>query len=95
MTKSELVAQLAEEYGLPRRRAEEAVNCILQTMMEALAAGNRIEIRGVGSFSLKPHRAYTGRNPRTGETVEVESKYAVHFKPGKELRERVNGESSE
>lgn len=90
MTKSELIAQLADELQIPRRRAEEAVNCIFQTMTDALCEGQRIEIRGVGSFALKPHRAYTGRNPRSGEPVEVDSKYAIHFKPGKELRERVN-----
>lgn len=90
MTKSELIAMLAEEMQMPRRRAEEAVNCIFQSMSEALAQGQRIEIRGLGSFALKAHKAYTGRNPRSGEPVDVDSKYAIHFKPGKELRERVN-----
>ncbi len=90
MTKSELIAELAERLDMPRRRADEAVNCIFKTMSDALCEGNRIEIRGLGSFSLKAHRAYTGRNPRSGELVPVSSKYAVHFKPGKELRERVD-----
>lgn len=90
MTKSELIAQLAESLEIPRRRADEAVNCLFDTMTEALCEGNRIEIRGLGTFSLKAHRAYVGRNPRSGEPVEVDSKYAIHFKPGKELRERVD-----
>ena len=89
MTKSELIARLADKLGLPRKRAEEAVNCIFDAMAESLASGRRIEIRGLGSFSLKQHRAYTGRNPRTGEEVDVDAKHAVHFKVGKELREAV------
>lgn len=90
MTKSELIERLAQHADLPKKRAEEAVNCIFQTLSQALADGQRIEIRGFGSFSLKQHRSYTGRNPKTGDVVPVAEKASIHFKVGKELRERVD-----
>lgn len=90
MTKSELIERLAQQADLPKKRAEEAVNCIFQTLSQALADGQRIEIRGFGSFSLKQHRSYTGRNPKTGDVVPVSEKASIHFKVGKELRERVD-----
>lgn len=90
MTKSELIERLAQAQDLPRKRAEEAVNCIFETLAASLEDGNRIEIRGFGSFSLKQHRAYVGRNPKTGEEVPVDSKHAIHFKVGKQLREMVD-----
>jgi integration host factor subunit beta len=90
MTKSELIEQLVALTGLPRKRAEEAVHCVFDALAEALASGRRIEVRGFGSFSLKPHQAYMGRNPKTGEVVEVAPKHSIHFKVGKELRELVD-----
>ena len=90
MTKSELIERLAANADLPKKRAEETVNCIFDTLSEALAEGHRIEIRGFGSFSLKEHRAYVGRNPKTGDEVPVELKHSIHFKVGKELRELVD-----
>jgi integration host factor subunit beta len=90
MTKSELIERLAERSELPKKRAEEAVNCIFETLSQSLASGQRIEIRGFGSFSLKQHRAYVGRNPKTGEEVPVSEKHSIHFKVGKQLRELVD-----
>jgi integration host factor subunit beta len=93
MTKSELIDEIARlQNGLPIKDVEAAVKCILEQMSEALAAGERIEIRGFGSFSLHFRPARQGRNPKTGETVALAGKYVPHFKPGKELRERVNME---
>ena len=90
MTKSELIEMLAERTDLPKKRAEDAVNCIFDSLSQSLAEGDRIEIRGFGSFSLKEHRAYVGRNPKTGEEVPVERKHSIHFKVGKHLRELVD-----
>lgn len=90
MTKSELIEHLAQKTDLPKKRAEDAVNCIFDSLASALAAGHRIEIRGFGSFSLKEHRAYVGRNPKTGDEVPVERKHSIHFKVGKQLRELVD-----
>lgn len=89
MTKSELIEELAEVRGIPRVQAEDVVNTLLASIGESLASGKRIEVRGMGSFSLKQHRAYVGRNPRTGEEVGVPAKHSIHFKVGKELREMV------
>jgi integration host factor subunit beta len=90
MTKSELIDRLSHEMQLPKKRAEEAVNCIFDKLARSLSEGQRIEIRGFGSFSLKQHREYTGRNPKTGEEVPVSRKYSIHFKVGKQLREQVD-----
>ena len=91
MTKSELIDKIAEvQTQLSAKDVELAVKMMLAHMAEALAAGERIEIRGFGSFSLHYRAARLGRNPKTGEKVELEGKYVPHFKPGKELRERVN-----
>jgi integration host factor subunit beta len=91
MTKSELIERIAaEQTQLSAKDVELAVKMILDHMAETLAEGERIEIRGFGSFSLHYREARLGRNPKTGEKVELEGKYVPHFKPGKELRERVN-----
>lgn len=90
MNRSTLVAKLATRFsGLTVQDADVSVKTILNAMTEALAGGDRIEIRDFGSFSLNYRPARTGRNPRTGETVQVSAKYAPHFKAGKELRDRV------
>ncbi len=91
MTKSELINQLAKSYQeLSPRQVEDAVKEIIEHMAQQLASGGRIEIRGFGSFSLHYRAPREGRNPKTGERVQLEGKCVPHFKPGKELRERVN-----
>ena len=91
MTKSELIARLAERYPqLVAKDAELAVNTILDAMSSALTEGDRIEIRGFGSFALNRRPPRVGRNPKSGEKVMVPEKKVPHFKAGKELRERVD-----
>ena len=91
MTKSELIEKIAAvQTQLSAKDVELAVKMILDHMTVALAEGERIEIRGFGSFSLHFRAARLGRNPKTGEKVDLSGKYVPHFKPGKELRERVN-----
>ena len=92
MTKSELIAKLAARYPqLVAKDAELAVKMILDAMAKSLSQGQRIEIRGFGSFGLNYRPPRTGRNPKSGEKVQVPAKYVPHFKAGKELRERVDG----
>lgn len=94
MTKSELIVKLALRYPqLVTKDAELAVKMILDTMSKSLAAGQRIEIRGFGSFGLNYRPPRLGRNPKSGEKVKVPAKYVPHFKAGKELRERVDIEA--
>ncbi|TEA74201.1 integration host factor subunit beta [Allopusillimonas ginsengisoli] len=91
MTKSELIAILASRYPqLAARDTDYAVKTVLDAMTQALASGQRIEIRGFGSFSLSERLPRVGRNPKSGEKVMVPGKQVPHFKPGKELRERVD-----
>ena len=93
MTRSELVALLASRQStLGAQDIDDAVKMILQQMSDALAAGQRIEIRGFGSFTSVPRPARMARNPRTGEPVAIPARHVPHFKPGKELRERVNAQ---
>ncbi len=91
MTRSELIDLIAsQQTQLSAKDVELAMKLIIDHMAETLAMGERIEIRGFGSFSLHYREPRKGRNPKTGDPVELEGKYAPHFKPGKELRERVN-----
>jgi integration host factor subunit beta len=91
MTKSELIDMLsAEQKQLGYRDVELAVKVILECLTTALANGERIEVRGFGSFTLHHRRARVGRNPKTGNSVTVPDKHVPHFKPGKELRQRVD-----
>ena len=96
MTKSELMLRLAELVAaqkgtqLVAKDVEHSVKVLVDTMTRSLANGQRIEIRGFGSFDLNHRPARVGRNPKTGDKVEVPEKYVPHFKPGKELRERVD-----
>ncbi|MFC1834637.1 HU family DNA-binding protein [Thermodesulfobacteriota bacterium] len=90
MNKSDLVKALAKEMDLPMRKAEEIVDMVFKTMTVALVSGDRIEIRGFGSFVVKEYEGYVGRNPKTGEKIEVKSKHLPFFKTGKELREKIN-----
>lgn len=94
MTKSELIDLVASRHEqLTHKEVEGAVKALIEHMSEALSSGQRIEIRGFGSFSLHHRPARTGRNPKTGEPVDLPGKYVPHFKPGKQLRMRVNGEA--
>jgi integration host factor subunit beta len=91
MNKSDLIRVLAKETNLPLRKSEEIVNLVFDTMSNALINDDRIEIRGFGSFMVKDYSGYTGRNPKTGDKIEVEDKKLPFFKTGKELRDRVDG----
>ncbi len=92
MLRSELIARLAvENPDLKSEDLERVVNIILDEISGALARGDRVELRGFGAFSVRHRKSRTGRNPRTGETVEVQAKSVPFFRPGKELRARVNG----
>ncbi|MDQ2693800.1 MAG: integration host factor subunit beta [Pseudomonadota bacterium] len=91
MTKSELIEILARKQShLPYKDVESAVKTLIEQMSQSLSSGERIEIRGFGSFSLHFRPPRMGRNPKTGDSVSLPGKYVPHFKPGKELRERVN-----
>ncbi len=92
MTKSELISRLAGHYPrLTAKDVEVAVNAVLEAMIASLVRGQRIEIRGFGSFEINHRPPRTGRNPKTEEKVPVPEKFVPHFKPGRELRERVDG----
>ena len=93
MTKSELVQRLAAQFPDPhlyQRDFERVVNKVFSEIGDALARGDRVELRGFGAFSVRPRAARIGRNPRTGATVQVDRKVLPFFKTGKELRERIN-----
>jgi integration host factor subunit beta len=90
MTKSELIDAIAARADLTKARAEMVVNCVFDAMTEALQRGEGIEIRGYGSFTVRPYKPYAGRNPRTGQPVPVPAKRLPFFKVGKELKELVN-----
>lgn len=95
MIKSELIANIAAKMtDLPEKQVTDSVNKILDIMSRELVKGNRIEIRGFGSFSLHYRPPRNAHNPKTGEKVVTEAKYSPHFKPGKELRERVDASKS-
>jgi integration host factor subunit beta len=90
MTKSELIDAIAGRGELTKARAELVVNCVFDAMAEALQRGEGIEIRGFGSFTVRPYKPYNGRNPRTGQPVPVPAKRLPFFKVGKDLKELVN-----
>ena len=90
MNKSQLIDALAKSENLPLKKAEEIVNMIFGDMEKALINNERIEIRGFGSFKIKHYEGYQGRNPKTGQIINVESKKLPFFKVGKELKERVD-----
>lgn len=95
MTKSELIERIVTQQGqLSSKDVELAIKSMLEQMSEALATGERIEIRGFGSFSLHYREPRIGRNPKTGQSVNLDGKFVPHFKPGKELRDRVNEEAA-
>jgi integration host factor subunit beta len=90
MTKSDLIATLAARASISSGQAEQLVNTIFEAMADALVAGDKIELRGFGTFTVRSYDGYTGRNPRTGETVEVAPKKLPFFKVGKDLKELVD-----
>lgn len=90
MTKSELIDAIAARAELTKARAELLVNCVFDAMTDSLEQGEGIEIRGFGSFTVRPYKSYSGRNPRTGQPVPVAAKRLPFFKVGKELKELVN-----
>lgn len=91
MTKSELIDVIAQRKKLSRKEAELVVNTVLKEVSDSLGRGERVELRGFGSFSVKVRPAREGRNPKTGEKVHVAEKKVPFFKAGKELRQRVDG----
>jgi integration host factor subunit beta len=91
MNKSEMIEVLAAKRDISFKKAEEIVNTVFEAMTNALLDGDRIEIRGFGSFVINEYDAYTGRNPKTGEAIAVKPKKLPFFKVGKELKERIAG----
>jgi len=91
MNKSELIEQLSIKKDVSNKKAEDVVNIIFNSLADAMVAGERVEIRGLGSFVIKEYTTYTGRNPKTGEPITVRPKKLPFFKVGKELKERVLG----
>lgn len=91
MTKSELIEEVAKRTKITKSRAEAVVNCVFESMAAALERGEGVEIRGVGSFTIRQRDAYHGRNPQTGEAVQVPEKRVPWFTVGKELRQLVSG----
>ncbi len=90
MTKAELIAEVAKATDLPKKDSEVIVSTVLQSIIDALHRGEKIELRGFGSFRLRNRRARAGRNPKTGERVQVPAKRIPYFKPGRELKELIN-----
>ena len=91
MNKSELIEQLSLKKDISNKKAEDVVNIVFNSLAEAMSAGERVEIRGLGSFVIKDYDTYTGRNPKTGEPITVRPKKLPFFKVGKELKESVLG----
>ncbi len=95
MNKADLMESLRRETGLKKDKAEQVVDIFFQEMSQALAKGDRVEIRGLCSFFVKDYKPYTGRNPKSGQQVSVDGKRLPFFKCGKELKKRVDGRPSE
>ena len=93
MTKAELVDEVARSVQLTKKQAEAIVNLVFDSIVDSLRAGEKIELRGFGSFRLRSRKSRMGRNPKTGAKVDVPSKKIPYFKPGKELKELINRES--
>jgi integration host factor subunit beta len=94
MNKSDLISMLATRENITDAQAARIVSLIFDGFKDALAKGDRIEIRGFGSFAMREYKTYTGRNPKTGMQLEVQPKRLPYFKVGKELKEKINGSSS-
>jgi DNA-binding protein HU-beta len=91
MTKAELIESVASKVDLPRATAERAVNTMFDEMVGALKQGDKVNISGFGTFSVSTRKARTGRNPKTGESIEIAASRAAKFKPGKTLKDEING----
>lgn len=92
MNKSQLIERIAKEEGITIKNAANVVNIVFDSMADSLAKGDRVEIRGFGSFKVKNYNSYQGRNPKTGEIIQVREKKLPYFKVGKEMKERVDSE---
>jgi len=92
MNKSQLIERIAKEEGITIKNAASVVNVVFDSMTDSLAKGDRVEIRGFGSFKVKGYDSYQGRNPKTGEIIQVKEKKLPYFKVGKEMKERVDTE---
>jgi integration host factor subunit beta len=92
MNKSQLIERIAKEEGITIKNAANVVNVVFDSMADSLAKGDRVEIRGFGSFKVKSYNSYQGRNPKTGEIIQVREKKLPYFKVGKEMKERVDNE---
>jgi integration host factor subunit beta len=90
MNKSQLIERIAKEEGITIKNAASVVNVVFDSMSDSLAKGDRVEIRGFGSFKVKSYNSYQGRNPKTGEIIKVKEKKLPYFKVGKEMKERVD-----
>ena len=91
INKKDLIELISKNQNqLPQRDIDLAIKTIINSMLESLASGKRIEIRGFGSFALRYRKSRIGRNPKSGETVEIAERYVPHFKPGKKLKQKVN-----
>ena len=95
MTKSDLIEKLAQLERINLKAAEFAVNAAFESMAKTMVKGGRVEIRGFGSFRVKDYEGYEGRNPKTGEPISISSKRLPLFRPGKELKEKVDGKHDE
>jgi integration host factor subunit beta len=92
MNKSQLIERIAKEEGITIKNAANVVNVVFDSMADSLAKGDRVEIRGFGSFKVKSYNSYQGRNPKTGEIIQVREKKLPYFKVGKEMKERVDSD---
>ena len=92
MNKSQLIERIAKEEGITIKNAANVVNVVFDSMADSLAKGDRVEIRGFGSFKVKSYNSYQGRNPKTGEIIQVREKKLPYFKVGKEMKERGDSE---
>jgi integration host factor subunit beta len=92
MNKSQLIERIAKEEGITIKNAANVVNVVFDSMADSLSKGDRVEIRGFGSFKVKSYNSYQGRNPKTGEIIQVREKKLPYFKVGKEMKERVDSE---
>ncbi len=90
MNKSQLIERIAKEEGITIKNSANVVNVVFDSMADSLAKGDRVEIRGFGSFKVKSYSSYQGRNPKTGEIIQVKEKKLPYFKVGKEMKERVD-----
>jgi len=94
MTKADLVEEVVRVSGLSKKQAETVVHTVFQAVVDALQSDDKIELRGFGSFRVRRRRSRQGRNPKTGDRVEVPAKRIPYFKPGKELKDLINGEAT-